>query len=180
MKSRIIFMALFAGALYACNTSGGNDPIGNVETRKQATVHGDAQFLISAYDMGIYEIEAAKLADKNAASPQVKQFAARMLKEYSDINNSITSIAKNEGVDMPSAMSHSMAERYNQLNNLNGKEFDKDYAGVDADRYDNYIANFEKASSGDFTPELKDMASGTIVKLKEHSESAQKLKKDLK
>ncbi|MGL1381558.1 DUF4142 domain-containing protein, partial [Vibrio parahaemolyticus] len=42
-------------------------------------MHGDAQFLISAYDMGIYEIEVAKIADKNAQNKEVKTFAARML-----------------------------------------------------------------------------------------------------
>src|SRR6185312_7264350 len=54
-----------------------------------AVPSADQQFAKQAASGGMAEIQAAQLAQQRAGSPQVRQFASRMITDHTDANNEL-------------------------------------------------------------------------------------------
>src|SRR3954449_11481501 len=63
----------------------------------------DQSFFKHAAESGIAEVEAGKLAESKGSSQAVKDFGAMMVKDHTEANNKLKSVASSENVDLPSS-----------------------------------------------------------------------------
>ena len=61
----------------------------------------DRTFAEKAASGGMAEIQAAELAQQRASSPQVKQFAGRMITDHSKANDELAQIAQGQPAEAP-------------------------------------------------------------------------------
>jgi putative membrane protein len=105
---------------------------GAAEAWAQGAGPTDAQIAAIVVTANQVDIDAGKLAKSKAHSPQVKEFAQRMITDHSAVNKSATELVEKLHVTPePSPTSQSLQkggdENIAKLKTLNGAAFDKAY-----------------------------------------------------
>jgi putative membrane protein len=149
----------------------------NAETKKDDQVaRGDRKFIQEVAGSGMFEVQAAQLATKQASDPNVKSFAGTLVDAHTKANDELVKLANAKQVELPAAPPRAMRRDIEKLGKKQGQEFDRDFVrevGVKA--HEKNIKTFEKASKDTKDPELKAFIDKTLPTLKEHLAMAQKL-----
>ena len=135
-------------------------------------VKKDRSFMNKAAQGGAAEVELGKLAQEKAANPQVKEFAARMVKDHGEGNAKLTQIASGKGVGLPDGMSKSARGEMDKLNKRSGSDFDREYMKHMVSDHKKDISEFEKQAKSGKDAELKAFAADTLPTLREHLKMA--------
>src|SRR5262249_12043264 len=109
----------------------------------------DRSFMNKAAQGGAAEVELGKLAQEKAENPQVKEFAARMVKDHGEGNDKLKKIASGKGMDLPDGMERSARKEMDKLGKKSGADFDREYIKHMVSDHKKDISEFEKqAKSG--------------------------------
>ncbi|HUR88399.1 MAG TPA: DUF4142 domain-containing protein [Ramlibacter sp.] len=148
----------------------------NSETRKDDQLsRGDRKFMQDAAGDGMYEVQAAQLAQSKAQSPAVKDFAKKMVDDHQNANNELVQLANAKKVELPAAPSRSKRRDIANFGKQTGADFDRKFVQASVKDHEKDIKKFEKASEKLKDPELKSWAQKTLPHLREHLALAQKL-----
>jgi putative membrane protein len=135
----------------------------------------DRQFIMTAAQDGMAEVQLGKLAQQKASSSAVKQFGQRMVDDHSKANSELESIASKLGATPPKTLDQKHQETMKKLEKLSGDQFDREYAQAMVQDHQKAVSLFEKqAKSGD-ADELKQFASKQLPILREHLKMARGL-----
>lgn len=140
---------------------------------------GGQEFVNKAANTDAYEIAAAKLAQTNAASPDVKAFAAEMIKAHTDSTAKIkAAAAKASPVIMPDAtLTADQNDELADLAKKKGAEFDDAYIEEQVDVHQTALAMMrDYAEKGD-TPSLRTAAGEIAPVVQKHLDHARSLDK---
>jgi|SRR5579871_938347 len=146
---------------------------GATEAGPGTTQSGDQRFIKEAADGGMAEVELGQLAQDKASSPDVKQFAERMVKDHSQANDQLKQIAMQKGVTLPSTPSKKDEATKDRLSKLSGDAFDRAYMSDMVKDHKKDIAEFQRESTSGRDPDVKQFASQTLPTLKEHLQQAE-------
>lgn len=124
---------------------------------------------------GLAEVQFGELAERNASSDKVKDFARRMVKDHTDLNNELKAIAATKGIDLPSSMSADDQAKYDSLSKMSGEAFDKVYISGMIEDHKTDIQEFEDQSTNGTDPDLKAFASKALPTLRDHLAEAKKI-----
>ena len=196
MKTQLLLLAAAGLTFAACNNKTTADsPVATIDTTShmadsaRGVSSGDVEkakmedstFLAKASATGVFEIEAAKLAEKNSQSADVKGFATMMKAEHTAMGKEVEDLAKTKGIILPVGMGDDNKKEWDKLNDLKGAKFDKEYASVNVKGHKDAIDLFEKAEkNNDNSAEARQLASKGLPTLKTHKEHADQLKDKLK
>jgi putative membrane protein len=133
--------------------------------------HSD--FLVEAAEGGLFEVEAARLAQEKAVSPKVKTFAKHMMDEHSKANKELKALAAKKTVTIPSALGEDKKEKIEKLRKLSGNDFDKEYMDMMVKDHKEDVQLFDKESKGSDDNEVEKWAATVLPKLQKHLEMAQ-------
>jgi putative membrane protein len=156
------------------------DPRVDEQSRKGATEAGpgstqtsDQHFMKEAAAGGMAEVELGQLAVDKASSPDVKDFAQRMVKDHSQANDKLKQIAMQKNVTLPTSPSAKDEMTKKKLSNMSGEAFDKAYMADMVKDHKKDIAAFQKESTSGQDPDVKQFASQTLPTLQDHLKQAQ-------
>jgi putative membrane protein len=135
----------------------------------------DSDFAEKAASGGLAEVQAAQLAEQHATSPQIKQFAQRMITDHTAANTELQQIAKQVKVDLPTQPTVKDASEEQKLRGLNGTAFDQAYAQDQVRDHQDTVELFQKEASSGQDPALKAFAQKTLPILQQHLQMAQAL-----
>src|SRR5687768_18424506 len=91
----ILGAAAFSCAVIACGNQAKQEDTKEVaedqneEKFDDSNIEKDTEFAVKAADGGMLEVELGKLAQTNAASPEVKKFAQMMVDEHTKANDEL-------------------------------------------------------------------------------------------
>jgi putative membrane protein len=150
----------------------------DVEQALTATPNGQ-EFANKAAKTDAYEIAAAKLAQTNAASAEVKAFAAEMIKAHTDSTAKIkAAAAKASPAIVPdAALTQDQNDELAELAKKKGAEFDEEYIDEQVDVHQTALAMMRDYSEKGDTPSLKAAAgeiAGVVQKHLDHAKSLDK------
>lgn len=187
------YLVALAGslALAACNTDpnpaatpeGGAD---SSETTAQTdlpppmpdemTATTPQQFVEQVAASDLYEIEAAKLAEKNGKSQPTKDFAAMMIKDHTASTKKLTEAAAKADPKITATPALS-AEQKAQIDALKGAgpDFDKRYAEQQVSAHDKALALLNTYSASGTDASLKAFATAAVPVVQGHAEKAKAL-----
>jgi putative membrane protein len=138
----------------------------------------DKNFIEKAAAGGMLEVQWGRLAESKAQSPEVKAYAATLVKDHSAANDELKALAQSKGVSIPTALPK---HEQGQLDKLGkAKNFDHEFLEENVDDHKKDVKDFEKASQGAKDPEVKAFAAKTLPTLKSHLQQAESLQKSLK
>ncbi|MDN3583457.1 DUF4142 domain-containing protein [Mucilaginibacter flavus] len=140
----------------------------------------DATFAVKAAAGGLAEVELGKLAQAKAASPEVRDFAAMMVRDHSAANAELTALAKSKHIVLPEKLTDEATKLKAELGEKNGSEFDKAYTDAMIDDHAQDTSEFVRGIKVVKYPEMSAFAKKTLPVLKMHLAAAEKIKAKLK
>jgi putative membrane protein len=152
--------------------------------RQRATANDEAfsdkMFVEKAAVGGMFEVQTSQLAQQMATSPAVKRFAARMVTDHTKANRELTTLARQKGWRVPTAMDRKHQEKLDELRKAGGAgatsgQFDRAYMDIQVTDHDEDVPLFEKAAQEGQDADLKAWAAKTLPTLKEHQQLAHQI-----
>ena len=151
-------------------------PNANNDTRQTSLVQADQTFLENAVQGSYAEIEGSQLALEKSKSPEVRQFAERMIKDHGKMVKDASRLATDKGLTSPDGPSIMQLAEITTLKALTGGAFDAMYVNrIGVASHEATVEMFEKASKEAQDPDVKALATDALPKLREHLQMAQDL-----
>jgi putative membrane protein len=142
-------------------------PLARLQAQTAAS-KSDSTFVAKAAAGGMEEVALGKLAQKNAASPQVKQFGQQMVTDHSKANQQLAQAAQESGIALPPNADSKAQKEAAKLANKSGKGFDSTYMKMMLKDHEQDVKEFQKEASSGKAPAVKTTASQTLPVLEEH------------
>jgi putative membrane protein len=112
----------------ANSTMGGNpDAMQQQQQGSVASAMQDKEFVRSALQGGMAEVQLGQLAAEKGSSDDVKQFGQKMVADHTRLGDQMKVVAAELGVKAPDGPSKKDKELYTKLQGLSGKDFDNAY-----------------------------------------------------
>lgn len=167
--------------LMSCNSSSNSSGQDSVDSAKAINkevkpVQKDASdFAVDAANGGMMEVALGKLAEEKAVSPRVKAFGAMMVKDHSEANNNLKSIASGLNIALPDSVSDDARKEMDKISMKKGKDFDKAYVDMMVDDHKKDITEFRKCADNCSDSTIKNFAYTTLPVLEKHLDSIQSI-----
>jgi len=139
----------------------------------------DDNFLIKASSCTHAAINISKLADKHAASPKVKEFAAMAVKEHQQLFDKLAEIIKNRKIGVVAGLEKDTKADMDRLSKLEGSDFDREYLKWIIQTHKKAIPMVEAQIENGKDADSVAFAKEALPKIKEHLKHAEALAKNL-
>jgi putative membrane protein len=135
----------------------------------------DQTFIREASLGGRAEVDAGHLAGQRGSSPEVKEFARRMVADHTKGNESLRPLAKSYGVPLPNELDMDHQVMKGQLSKLQGAYFDKAYLQAQVIDHQKTAQLLEYEIGAGQSERAKAYASSMLPTVLGHLEHAQHL-----
>jgi putative membrane protein len=137
-------------------------------------------FVANASRGDVYEIEAARIAQQRARSPEVRHLAERMLQDHTDSSNKLMAALSAHGDQELIAQIEGGLDQHRQtmvdhLRQASDEEFDSVYIAQQKLAHRETLTLFEGFTSSDEHPELVAYARGMLPTLQQHKEMVDRI-----
>jgi len=180
LLSKIAKAALPAALLCLTAAAHAQDTASTTSSKSSQLDRADRKFVETAAKDGLAEVELGQLASQRAQSPEVKQFAQRMVQDHGKANDQLKQLASSKGVDMPTQTDKSHQRKMEKLQKLQGAAFDKQYMDDMVKDHKEDVKEFQKQAKSAKDPEVKSFAAQTAPTLQEHLQMAEAAQKTAK
>lgn len=148
------------------------------EDKDKAT--SDADFVIKALTASTGEIKVGEYAAKHANDAKVREYAERLVKDHTALNNTIAENAKRMKVAVVLGKEKEPQQQIDQLSKLKGNDFDVAYLQQMVEDHQKAITLFESEDKIGTDGDLKTAARNALPTLKKHLDDAKDLLAKLK
>jgi len=175
MKNLILSFGLFLAAcvFWTCQNAdkGGAHTDTPVLRMDRLTDLDTSDFMYKAAIAGKMEVELGEIAVQMAKNPQVKNFGNMMVKDHSQLNMELESLAYAKKQILPTVYPKRFDTRLSDMRKLNGKAFEKQYMAMMVEDYLKFHALFKKGSE-DKDPQIRDFAKKSLPLIEKHEREA--------
>lgn len=178
LNFQLIALSLLIVVGGACNDS--NRKASDVKSinadSSNTGVKQDADFVVRALNMGMFEVQAAQLAEKKAETEELKVLAAKVESEHSKVNEQLAILATEKNITAPDSITNEMQDKVMKLSQLSGEDFDKEYANIMLNQHKEVVDEFEQISINAVDADIKQLAVSALPAIRTHYEEAVKVK----
>jgi len=128
----------------------------------------DSSFVQTLVEDGLIEIQLGKIAQTKATSIYVKMNGEDMIHDNLKAIEQLKIIAQKRNISLPTEMSNDKQKKYNELTNLNGKEFDRQYSEWMVQLHRKGLSLFKKELKKGKDNELKAWVSEELRTFENH------------
>ena len=138
-------------------------------------------FVAKAAASDMFEIEAGKLVAKRSTNPDVKKFAATMVKAHTKTTEDLKAAiaASGAAITPPTALPADLQDKLDDLTKADAKDFDKKYADDQVDAHQATLNLLQRYAQDGDTAAIKAFAAATAPAVQEHLNMAEGLKNGL-
>jgi putative membrane protein len=119
------------------------------------TTNQDKTFVTESTEGSLAEVELGKLALRKSKSPEVTEFAQKMIADHTQLINDMKPVANQMGVELPDKLNAKHEQEVNRLSALSGDQFDKAYISAMVADHHHDLAEFISEESRTQNPMLK-------------------------
>jgi putative membrane protein len=152
----------------------------NDEKFDDTTIEDDTKFAVKAADAGMMEVQISQLAQSKSTSPTVKELAQMMIDDHSKANEELKTAAAQKNITLPLSLGDKNQEKYNDLANKSGVDFDEAYIDCLRKDHKEAIDAFEKEADKGNDPDLKAWAAAKLPTLQHHLQMVETADETLK
>jgi putative membrane protein len=139
-----------------------------------AAVSGaDKTFATEAAHGGLAEVQMGQLALQKASSPQVKEFAQRMVRDHTQANQDLMQLGKSENLTLPTQLDAKHKSEMDRLSAMSGNAFDAAYMQHMVQDHKKTAADFQKQAQSGSDPALKSFAQKYLPIIQQHLQMAE-------
>lgn len=138
---------------------------------------GDQAFVDLAAQTDMTEANLGQLAQNQASSQAVKDYAQTLITDHTNDYNQLTAVAKKAGLTVPTAIDTQHQHMIAPFEKLKGKAFDTRYAHEMVLGHEKAIGAYNKEAQNGQNADLKAYAQQDLATLEKHKTGAQQLGK---
>jgi putative membrane protein len=145
-------VALSAALTMACQNGARTDNPATAENEAIGTAGvstGDRNFVEQMVMGGTAEVELGNMAKQKAASPEVKQFADRMVRDHTRAGEELKQIASKHSIPASAQIDEKHRDLMNKLSSLRGADFDREYMNAMVEGHEDVVDELQKHASED-------------------------------
>jgi putative membrane protein len=139
----------------------------------------DRAFMQDAAKANQDEIDVGKLAEQKSSNPQVKSYGQTLVNDHTKGLRDLENVASKESVSIEPHQGATARAEYQQLQNLNGPQFDRSFVSQMVQDHEMAISKFEQALKDTRNPELRNYINSTLPVLRKHLMEARDLQTNL-
>ena len=132
------------------------------------------QFLSTAVQGDVSEVELGKLAEQNGGSQGVRDFGKTLVADHSKAKDEAESTAKSIGLTPPEQPTPEAQKEYDKLKGLKGVEFDREFVRFMVEDHKKDIAKFKREARAKNGP-TSALAERQLPVLEKHLRMADEL-----
>lgn len=125
-----------------------------------------------------FEIDSSRLALARATSPEVKQFAQKMIDDHTAASDKMKAAMAKDNIDsatLPAVMDDKHQKIFDKLRDADLKKFDEAYMDAQEEAHAEAVSLFKDFADDGDAPALKAFAAETLPTLQSHEDHAKKL-----
>jgi putative membrane protein len=135
----------------------------------------DADFAVRAAEDGMFEVKVAQLAETNASSSEVKNYAKSIIADHGKVNEELRQLAVSKDITLPVSLSDRCQRKYDDISGKSGREFDEKFAELMVKDHKDVVDNFKKEADKGNDPEMRAFAARNVSSLEHHLAMAEDL-----
>lgn len=140
----------------------------------------DAIFVVKAADAGKLEIQQSKVALERATGTDVKKFAQEMIKDHTDMANTLNAIASSLKIIVPDSLSKDANDQLVRLQSIKNDAFDKAYMEIMVKDHEKAVSLFEENSKKEINNSLAHFIATNLPVIQSHLTMAKTIRKNIK
>ncbi len=189
LKKYLAIVAVTVAVTASCNSNQQTDPEKVADNKNEehadttaaaATIEADSKFVVKATSGVSMEVELGRYAAEHAITPGVKQFGKMMLEDHSRDKETLTKLAAQKNIAIPSATGNDFQKHIDEITGKKGADFDKAYISFMVGDHKDDISEFEEEVKKGNDAEIKAFAAKGILVLQHHLDMANTLNSQLK
>ena len=139
-------------------------------------------FVAKAAASDMFEIEAAKLAQKRSANADVKKFAAMMIADHTKSTDALKKAITDSGqaITPPAALPDDLKGKLDDLTRADAKDFDKNYMDNQVDAHQAALDLLQRYAQDGDVAQIKTFAADTAPTVQKHLDTARTLRDAVK
>ncbi len=141
------------------------------QTTNQSSNANTQEFVRDAAIGGMFEVQSSQLALNKSQDRDVRDFAQRMIKDHTEADNKLKSIAKNETI--PSSLDAPHQQMLQHLRGENGSNFVEAFKQDQVTAHQQAISQFRNYADHGDDQQLKQFAQQTLPTLQDHLRMAE-------
>lgn len=182
-----MLMLLSGGLVFAQMSPGGgqqhqsaantNNPSSTDNTQQGGNAMQDKDFLHSALQGGMAEVQLGQLAAQKGSSDDVKQFGQHMVDDHTKLGDAMKPIAQQLGVNPPKDVSKKDKQLMAKLQGLSGEQFDNAYITAMVKDHKKDSEDFKAEAAQTQNPQLKQIATQGDQVIDQHLQMIEQIAK---
>lgn len=128
----------------------------------------DRNFITTAAQANLAEIQTAKMVEQKTTDPAVKDFASRMITDHTQANQQLSKVADRAGVQLPTKPSIAELSQKDELQQLSGAKLNDAYIHAQLQDHKQVISEFEQEIDHGQDHAVKEFAEQTLPTLQDH------------
>ena len=137
--------------------------------------NADAAAMKQLAQANLNEIDAGKTAASKAQSPQVKQFAQKMVDDHTQMLADLKTLAQKKSVSLPESVSLKDKAQTEMMTRASGADFDKKYMDRMVKDHQKDLNDVQALAGKAKDPEFKAAVQKASSKISEHLQMAQRI-----
>jgi putative membrane protein len=139
----------------------------------------DRRFVEAAANAGRFEVALGRIAERRAASREVRRYGAWMVKDNAAIVARLRGLAAGDGLGVPRQLDGVHHRQLGRLAALHGPAFDQAYMVAMLGDHDRAIRLFRSEVGAGNDPDIRRFAQNALAALARHDQLAQQIIRSL-
>jgi putative membrane protein len=135
----------------------------------------DQKFVEFASTNDQFEIQAARLAERNAQDDQIKQMARQIAQDHQQSSQQLQQAAKAAGIQVSQQLKPHQQAMLQELQQMQGQEFDRAWLYGNVAGHTKAVLKFRDEAREGQNEQIKQFAQQTLPKLQQHLQHAQEM-----
>jgi putative membrane protein len=169
-----------AACVLALALSASADDKKSDDTPNKSEKFTDAGFVKKVFSDNMHESKLGEIGQLKGNSPQVKEFARRMVLDRGKAQNDLRAAAREANIPVPDKMTPKDQQDVAKFENYKGDNFDADYMKHVVSDHQKAVKLFTTATKEAKNDAIKNFATNTLPVLKQHLELAKKIQDQVK
>lgn len=137
----------------------------------------DRDFILAAAQGGMTEVKLGEIAAQKGERAKVKEFGQMMVKDHSEINADLKSLAAQKGVTVPESLDAKHQMMVDKMSALSGSAFDEAYIAAMVKDHKMDAKEFKAESASTTDADIKSFVNKSLPVIERHLEHIQAMKK---
>jgi putative membrane protein len=171
------------GATTAVATVPQNPPttVGNGQATTQPgkgrknDLKADSKFVQETLQDDVLELRLAQLAEQKATKPAVKQFAQRLISDYTRSHAQWSGVATSSGVSVQTAIGPKHRDKLERLQKTSGAEFDRTYMATVIEHLQSIVPYFQKEGRNSRSSQVRSLVESELPTLQQNLAQAKRV-----